>query len=112
MILSLIPWMITGVSGFFLFGEKTSANVLDNFPINDIPAIVARFALSLNVAISVPYYCCTHQARNSHPYHIPSHTVVCRPSTLSSQHALTRLTRAHRLSQSCRASVRTRCCLW
>ena len=61
MILSLIPWMITGVSGFFLFGEKTSANVLDNFPINDIPAIIARFALSLNVAISVPYYCCTHQ---------------------------------------------------
>lgn len=73
MILSLIPWMITGVSGFFLFGEKTSANVLDNFPINDIPAIVARFALSLNVAISVPYYCCTHQARNR--THTTSHRI-------------------------------------
>lgn len=60
MILSLIPWMITGMSGFLLFGEKTSANVLDNFPIDDIPAIIARFALSMNVAISVPYYCCAY----------------------------------------------------
>lgn len=61
MLLSLIPWMITGVSGFFLYGEHTDANILDNFPVNDIPAIVARFALSLNVAISVPYYCCMIQ---------------------------------------------------
>jgi len=55
--LTLIPWFLTGISGFLLFGKDVEANVLDSFPGSDIPAIVARFTLSANVAISVPYYC-------------------------------------------------------
>jgi len=57
MVLTIVTFLFLGYTGYFMFYTNVYANILDNFPQNDIPANVARILLSLNVMMSVPYMC-------------------------------------------------------
>jgi hypothetical protein len=40
-----------------MFYYNVQDNILDNFGYNSIPANIGRIFISLNILISVPYYC-------------------------------------------------------
>jgi len=55
MVLTIIVFMLTGYSGFFMFYENSQTNILDNLPTRNILADMARICICLNVLLSVPY---------------------------------------------------------
>jgi len=57
LIMTYFSFLAIGYGGYTLFFSDVRANVLDNFPEDDILANVARLFLCLNVIVSVPYYC-------------------------------------------------------
>jgi len=57
LIMTYFSFIILGYSGYFLFYTQVQANVLDNFPEDDLLANITRLLLCINVIASVPYYC-------------------------------------------------------
>jgi len=55
--MTYFSFIILGYSGYFLFYTQVQANVLDNFPEDDLLANITRLLLCINVIASVPYYC-------------------------------------------------------
>jgi amino acid permease len=52
--LVFVLYQATAISGFLLFGQETVGDILNNFPDDDIPAIIARIALSVIVISCYP----------------------------------------------------------
>lgn len=48
-------FLFTAFSGYFLFYGDTQANVLDNFPNDDVLAITARILVTITIILCVPY---------------------------------------------------------
>jgi len=55
MALTVTILLVIGFAGYFMFYQNVQANILDNFPQDDLFANIARILLSLNILTSVPY---------------------------------------------------------
>ena len=53
--LSLIFGGAFSIAGYLLFFQNTSGNILDNFDVDDVMAIILRIFLCFNICVSIPF---------------------------------------------------------
>ena len=51
---SLVACIVMALSGFLVFTDKTQANILNNFPQDDILINIARLCFGLNMLSTLP----------------------------------------------------------
>ncbi|KAF1810169.1 amino acid transporter [Eremomyces bilateralis CBS 781.70] len=52
--ISMVACIVLGLVGFLTFGDKTQANVLNNFPSDNLMVNIARFCFGLNMLTTLP----------------------------------------------------------
>eukprot|EP01125_Pyxidicula_operculata_P021058 TRINITY_DN797_c0_g1_i2.p1 TRINITY_DN797_c0_g1~~TRINITY_DN797_c0_g1_i2.p1 ORF type:complete len:378 (+),score=30.33 TRINITY_DN797_c0_g1_i2:241-1374(+) len=50
----LITYLLIACFGYFTFGQDVSSNLLSDFPIEQVPVVIARICMSVSVALSFP----------------------------------------------------------
>jgi sodium-coupled neutral amino acid transporter 11 len=55
--LSLVACLILGLGGYWVFGDASQGNILNNFPATDTVINIARLCFAINMFLTIPLEC-------------------------------------------------------